>query len=222
MFLEVACFCKESAVIAAKAGVDRIEFCAEMDLGGITPPLEDFLELKSLVKIPVFVMIRSRGGNFVYSESELKTMQHSLLEFKQAGADGFVFGILDKNNQVESESCKQLLSLTDNLPCTFHRAFDCISDKEAAMETLIDLGFRTVLSSGGEGAAIENLHVLEDLQQKYGQRIHIMPGGGVRASNLSAILKKVKPNWVHSSGIKKGESCDYDEIKEIKNYFTSS
>ncbi len=133
-----------------------------------------------------------------------------------------MFGILNKNNQIESESCKQLLSLADNLPCTFHRAFDCISNKEAALETLIELGFRTVLSSGGESAAIENLSVLAGLQQKYEQHIHIMPGGGVRASNLSAILKSVKPNWVHSSGIRKGEICDYDEIKEMKNYLTSS
>ncbi len=133
MFLEVACFSKESAVIAEKAGADRIEFCAEMNLGGITPPLEDFLELKSLVQIPVFVMIRP--------------------------------------NQIESESCNQLLTLAESIPCTFHRAFDCISDKEAAMETLIDLGFRTVLSSGGESAAIENLSVLARLQQKYGQHV---------------------------------------------------
>ncbi len=222
MFLEVACFNKESAVIAEKAGADRIEFCAEMNLGGITPPLGDFLELKSLIQIPAFVMIRPRGGNFVYSESELQTMQRSLLEFKQAGAAGFVFGILNKSNQIESESCKQLLSLADNLPCTFHRAFDCIFNKEAALETLIDLGFRTVLSSGGEGAAIENLSILERLQQKYGQHIHIMPGGGVRASNLSAILKKVNPNWVHSSGIRKGDVCDHNEVKELKNYLISS
>ena len=94
--LEIACFDKESAIIAAKAGADRIEFCAGLDVGGITPSLQDFLELKKEIAIPIFVMIRARGGNFCYNNEEFQLMKNQLLEFKKEGADGFVFGILDE------------------------------------------------------------------------------------------------------------------------------
>lgn len=216
MLLEVACFNLQSAQIAAKAGADRIEFCTAMELGGTTPSLDDFKTLKEQIQVPVYIMLRPRGGNFQYTKEELQLMEQSLVAFRKAGADGFVFGILDASGKVDEESCKQLIFLATGLPCTFHRAIDRAADIQVALETIIALGFQTVLSSGGAASALQGIKTLAKWQQNFGTQIDIMPAGGIRAANVTVIQECIQPKWVHSSGILQGEIANLHELRKTK------
>lgn len=222
MQLEIACFNVASALLAAEAGADRIELCAKMKVGGITPTLDDFLSVKEQVAIPIYVMIRPRGGDFVYAEEEFETMQEQLLRFRKVGADGFVFGVLDEKNQVAVSDCKELLALANGVPCTFHRAIDRAENIQKAFEEIIALGFESVLSSGGMNSVRDGLETLVKLQEQYGNDIDLMPGGGVRSANIAEIGKKLQTRWLHSSGIVSGQLADFDEIRAMKSYSTSS
>ena len=124
MLLEIACFNFESAKIAEHAGADRIELCENYSEGGITPQLELIQKVKSEIKIPVHVMIRPRGGNFVYTDSEFTKMKKAVAECKNLNAEGIVFGILDEKNSVDKKRCAELIALAKPLSAVFHRAFD--------------------------------------------------------------------------------------------------
>ena len=215
--LEIACFDKESAIIAAKAGADRIEFCAGLDVGGITPSLQDFLELKKEIAIPIFVMIRARGGNFCYNNEEFQQMKNQLLEFKKVGADGFVFGILDGNLEVNFIQNKELVELADDIPCTFHRAFDRVKDYHKSLEEIINCGFKTILTSGTKSNVSEGKEILKTLVELSNERIDILCGGGLRSTNISEIKNYTKAKNFHSSGIVNGILPDSEEVKKMKS-----
>jgi len=214
--LEIACFNLESALIAVQSGADRIEFCADYASGGITPSIEDFKKLKSFTKIPVYVMIRPRGGDFVYSESEIETMKTCIVDFKKAGADGFVFGLLDADNTL-AEINQELVKLAGDTPCTFHRAFDKTPDLVKSLEQLIDWGFKTVLTAGGSSSALAGIAQLGKLLEQAHGRIQILPGGGIRSTNIAELADKVPAVFFHSSGIIDGsEIASATEILELK------
>ncbi len=215
--LEIACFNLESAMIAQQASANRIEFCADMNVGGVTPKLADFILLKSKIHIPIFVMIRPRGGNFVYSNEEFEQMKNDILEFKNAGADGFVFGILTENKEVNFIQNKELVQLANPLPCTFHRAFDDIKDQMEALDILIECGFKTILTSGNAKNAMEGLSSLKDLASKANNKICIMPGGGVRANNIELLKENITTNWFHSSAVLQNETANMDEVFMLKS-----
>ncbi len=215
--LEIACFSIESALIAQHAGAHRIEFCADMQVGGITPKLEDFELLKSKIHIPIFVMIRPRGGNFVYAKIELELMKSDISNYKNAGADGFVFGILNKNNEINLSQNKDLVQLANPLPCTFHRAFDEVINQMEALEQIITCGFKTILSSGKANIATEGLDILKDLVLKANDKICIMPGGGVRSHNIDLLKENIDTNWFHSSGVLQNETANMDEVFKLKS-----
>lgn len=215
--LEIACFNIASAIIAQHAGANRIEFCADMNVGGITPKLEDFILLKSKIHIPVFVMIRPRGGNFVYSMEEFEQMKNDILHFKNAGAHGFVFGILTENKELNSFQNKELVELANPLPCTFHRAFDEITYQMEALYSLIECGFRTILTSGNANNALEGLSSLKALALKANDKICIMPGGGVRAVNIEILKENITTNWFHSSAVLTNETANMDEVFMLKS-----
>ena len=193
--LEIACFEITSAETAMKSMADRIEFCAHFELGGTTPDFYEFLHLKRTYKTPIYVMIR----------------------FKEAGADGFVFGILDSHNEIDEAKNAELLELAGEIPCTFHRAFDRTSDLEKSIEILIKLGFKTVLTSGGKSDAIQGKENLKNLIEKYGDQIEILIGGGVRSENISALKKLTGGTSFHSSAILKYDTFVTEgEIKKLK------
>lgn len=216
MLLEIACFNPESAVIAEKSGADRIEFCAEINEGGTTPDLNEFIQLKNSVKIPVYVMIRPRGGDFRYSEKEFEEMKDQILSFKKANADGFVFGILNENNEVDKEKNKILTELAKPFPCTFHRAFDRTGNYRKALEDVIDCGFKTILTSGTKKNVMEGKEMLKELTDLADGRIEILCGGGLRSGNIEEIKNSVKAKYFHSSGIVSGEIADAEEIRKMK------
>lgn len=215
--LEIACFNMESAIIAQHAGANRIEFCADMNVGGITPKLEDFILQKSKIHIPIFVMIRPRGGNFIYSNKEFEQMKNDILQFKNAGADGFVFGILTENKEVDFIQNKALVELANPLPCTFHRAFDEINNQMEALDIIIECGFKTILTSGNANNAMDGLASLQAIALKANNKICIMPGGGVRAINIEILKENIHTNWFHSSAVLQNETANMDEVFMLKS-----
>ena len=215
--LEIACFNKESALIASRAGADRIEFCAGFEVGGTTPSLHDYMELKKEITIPIFVMIRARGGDFCYNNEEFQQMKNQLLEFKKVGADGFVFGILDGNLEINFIQNKELVELADGIPCTFHRAFDRVKDYHKSLEEIINCGFKTILTSGTKSNVSEGKEILKTLIKISNERIDILCGGGLRSTNISEIKNYTKAKNFHSSGIVNGVLPDTEEIKKMKS-----
>lgn len=217
MNLEIACFDLKSALIAAQSPANRIEFCAELNEGGTTPNTEEYLVLKKVCKIPIYIMIRPRGGNFVYSNQEINQMIESIKKFNALGADGFVFGVLKDDGHIDIDNCQKLVATCEGKPCSFHRAIDHTPDIEESVEKVIKLGFSTILTSGNSNAALEGLMVLKNLQKQFGHQIDIMPGGGIRSSNIGEIAKTVQAPYYHSSAIKQGETiASLDEIKALK------
>ena len=214
--LEIACFNLESALIAQQGGADRIELCDDFSSGGITPNHGTFETARKLIDLDVFVMIRPRGGNFVYSETEFGQMKKDILHFKKMKADGFVFGILNDDGSVNVNQNKELVELSKPLPCSFHRAFDVSGNLTENLEDVITCGFNTILTSGQTKSAIEGAEQLSKLVQLSNDRIVIMPGGGVRSSNLELLKSKVETSYYHSSAIVKDDVADLEEVKLLK------
>ncbi|MBD8017658.1 copper homeostasis protein CutC [Kaistella pullorum] len=215
--LEIACFEMTSAETALRSMADRIEFCTDLELGGTTPDFYEFLHLKRTFSKPVYVMIRPKGGPFYYSETEFIEMKKSIISFGEAGADGFVFGILTPQNEVDVQRNAELITLAAGIPCTFHRAVDRTADLDKSVETLIGLGFKTVLTSGGKKSAMEGKENLKQLIGKYSNQIEILIGGGVRSENVAEIKEFTGATSFHSSAILKYDTlASAAEIKDIK------
>lgn len=216
--LEIACFNIASAVIAQNAGADRVELCADIAVGGITPSLETVQEAREKLSIDLYVMIRPRGGDFVYSEEEFQEMKLAISTFKNLGVHGFVFGILHENRSIHVQNNAALVDLAKPFPCTFHRAFDEVIEVEKALEDVISCGFSTVLTSGTFPNVMAGKEVLGKLVVQAQNRIEIMPGGGLRSNNVDALDAVVHANWYHSSAIVDGsETAHSQEIKALKN-----
>lgn len=214
--LEIACFNEASALKTIHENIDRIELCEDYSLGGITPKISTLQKIKTDSSIPVFVMIRPRGNDFCYSEKEFELMKQQIIDFKNAGADGFVFGILSRDNKVEINKNKELVELADGLPCTFHRAFDRVENWQEALEDVISCGFSTILTAGGKKTAMEGLEILKLMEKEAKNRISILVGGGVRSNNAKELSKNFK--YLHSACVQKNsEEVDVEEIRKIKN-----
>ena len=216
--LEIACFNLESCLAAQHAGADRIEFCADYSVGGITPNHTDILKAKELLNIPLHVIIRPRGGDFNYSQSEIELMKKDIEFCKTNNIDGVVFGVLTKDQKINNLINKELVVLAENMSTTFHRAIDECNDIQEAMSDVISLGFTRVLTSGGKSNALEGVDVLKDCQRKFGDKIIIIPGGGIRHSNLQELIKETNCKEYHSSAIThKNEEINIEEVKQLKS-----
>ncbi len=220
--LEIACFNLDSALIAQKAGADRVELCADISVGGITPNLQIIQQVREHLTIDLYVMIRPRGGNFVYSDSEFEQMKSEIETIKKLGVNGFVFGILKKDKTINIEQNLALVELAKPFPCTFHRAFDEVLDYKQALEDVISCGFSTILTSGTFPNVMEGKDVLKQLVIQANNRIEIMPGGGLRSTNISELDEMVNTNWYHSSSITDGsEIASPEEIFQLKKKLQS-
>ncbi|HSD08804.1 copper homeostasis protein CutC [Flavobacterium sp.] len=216
--LEIACFNLESAIIAQQFGADRVEFCDNFKEGGTTPDFKLAQQVRDKLTIQMNVMIRPRGGNFVYSDVEFEQMKLAIQQFKKINIDGFVFGMLNPDNSFDQRN-KELIELANPIPCTFHRAFDVISNVYESLELIIDSGFKTVLTSGQRNDVIEGCKILEVLMQKANNRIVIMPGGGLRSSNIVKLDQKVNASFYHSSAITgPDEIANGIEIGKMKDF----
>lgn len=217
--LEIACFDVASCVLAQNSGADRIEFCANYLVGGITPKHEDILKAKQLLHIPLHVIIRPRGGNFIYTTQEIETMKSDILFCKQHKIDGVVFGLLTADNRVDEHANKELINLCGDMSSTFHRAIDECENINNSITDLINLGFKKVLSSGGKQNALEGINTLKSLQKQFGNQIHIIPGGGIRSNNIKLIAKETNCSEFHSAAII-NNILDVEELKKIKEHIT--
>jgi copper homeostasis protein len=215
--LEIACFNLESAIIAQENGADRVELCANMKDGGTTPDIEITNLARKELSIDLNVMIRPRGGDFVYSNFEFEQMKTDIAAFKKLKVDGFVFGILKEDGSINIEQNKELVALANPFPCTFHRAFDVVKDVNQSLESVIECGFKCILTSGQEKNVVEGIDVLAELVEKAKDRIIIMPGGGLRSSNIVLLKQKTNASFYHSSAITNStETANRNEVKALK------
>jgi copper homeostasis protein len=216
--LEIACFNAESALRAHRAGADRIELCADPSVGGLTPSLNLFKSLRAGISTPINVMIRPRGPGFACSAADLVQMEGNISAFARAGADGFVFGALTAEGKVDEQSMRKLVSRAEGRPCTFHRAFDAVreADVDEALETIVALGFRALLTSGGAAAAVQGREQVRRLVERAAGRIEVIVGGGVRSGNVEQ-LQGTGARWFHSSGIVDGgEEASAEEVQALR------
>ena len=184
MIIEVCAESYEYAVKAEKAGADRIELCKDLHLDGLTPDYESAKRTIDTLNIPVFILIRPREGDFIYSKEEFELMKQDILIFKEMGCKGIVSGVLNDDKTIDTERTKELVELSRPMDFTFHRAFDIVSNPLIEIENLIELGIKRVLTSGQKKTAIEGLELLKELKKNTKNRIKIMPGSGINKSNI--------------------------------------
>ncbi|TRY69171.1 hypothetical protein TCAL_01373 [Tigriopus californicus] len=198
--MEVCVDNARSALNAVAGGARRLELCSSLVEGGLTPSPGMLKHLKqTLPETCIFVLIRPRGGDFLFDNTELRIMQEDIRILSQNGADGFVFGCLTSDGHVDESACRVLKAVCEGKPMTFHRAFDMVADPLRTAKTLIDLGFHRILSSGQSPSAWEGRLLLRSLVEAVGDEIVVMPGGGISSDNLEDILVTTRCKEFHAS-----------------------
>jgi len=198
VLVEAAVESLDDALAAVDGGADRLELCGNMKLGGITPERELIAGVLASVNVPVLVMIRPRGGSFLYSARELDRMKRDTEAAMKLGASGVVLGILDAQNCVDVEQTRTLTDLAGADQVTFHRAIDRTPDPLDAMDALLELGIGRVLTSGGAPTASEGLDNLAALVARAEERLVVVAGGGVRANTVREVVERTGVREVHA------------------------
>ncbi|XP_011704747.1 PREDICTED: copper homeostasis protein cutC homolog [Wasmannia auropunctata] len=199
--MEICIDSLESARNAVEGGASRLEVCSALSEGGLTPSPGLIQQIRNFTTIPLYAMIRIRCGDFVYSPEEIDAMLHDLKILKDHRVNGFVFGALTPDCEIDTVSCEKIVSVACPLPVTFSRAFDLTTDPVKSMELLSDLGFERILTSGQRNTALEGLELIKTLVQK-AQKIVIMPGAGITKDNLRKIMVSGAKEF-HASAKKK-------------------
>lgn len=197
MILEACVDSVESALAAQAGGAHRIELCEDLLEGGTTPSAGMIEVCRERLQIPVHVLIRPRGGDFVYSDVEIEVMQRDLALARRLGAKGVVYGALRADGSVDVERTKALLGVSRPLSVTFHRAFDFTPDADAALDTLIALGIDRVLTSGQAPTAVEGTRTLARLVTRAAGRIRILAAGGLTEENIAGVVASTGVPEVH-------------------------
>lgn len=187
----------ESAVAAAAGGADRVELCDDLVEGGTTPSAGSIRLARERLDIGICVMIRPRGGDFLYTDLEFEIMRDDIAVAKRLGADGIVLGLLRADGRIDRERTARLLDDAAPLPVTFHRAFDVSRDPMESLEILVGLGVRRVLTSGQKASAVEGVDLIRSLVDTAGDRITILAGGGITADNAVRIVTATGVREVH-------------------------
>jgi copper homeostasis protein len=182
--LEICCYNAHDVLMAEEGGAHRVELCSGYEVGGTTPSLGQLIVAKSISKLPIYVMIRPRGGNFTYSNFEKKIILKDIEQAINNNADGIVFGALNPNNTVDKEFCKVVVGACGETPTTFHRAIDLCEDYIEAIHFLADIGVQNILTSGGQIKAELGIQQLRNMHNCAQNNIHIMAGSGVNADNI--------------------------------------
>jgi copper homeostasis protein len=218
--LEISVESVESALAAERGGADRIELCANLSIGGVTPDAELLRAVRAQVRIPIFSMVRPRAGDFVYSSAEFSEMR-SIADAKEAGMDGVVLGVLTKDHRVDVETTRALVEFAKPLPVTYHRAFDEAADLRQALEEVIQSGAKRILTSGGAKSALEGAAVLARLVEAARDRVVIVPGAGMSALNIEQVARQTGAREFHSglSAVLPYGSKDFtkfeDEVRKL-------
>jgi copper homeostasis protein len=192
---------------ARAAGAQRVELCADLLEGGITPSLGAIRQARTVAGVDLNVMIRPRGGDFLFNDDEFATMRADIETAKAEGANGVVIGLLTAAGEIDRTRTRELVALARPLSVTFHRAFDVAAEPLGALETLIELGVDRVLTSGQEPSVLEGLPLIVELMKRAGERIVIMPGGGITARNVERIVAAARPREIHFAALEPVESA---------------
>ena len=206
MRIEICVDSAAGAFAAERGGADRVELCDNLLEGGTTPSAGCIRVARQGLKIGLQVIIRPRGGDFLYDETEVNVMREDILMAKDLGADGVVIGCLNAEGEINQALTRELLELARPLNVTFHRAFDMCRDARAGLETLIALGADRVLTSGQESTCLEGLDLLAALNKQAAGRIIVMPGGGITPRNIQKIVEGTGVSEVHLSARSSVES----------------
>lgn len=198
MLLEICASNFQSAINAQKAGAHRIEFCQDLPNGGITPNAEILKKVLSDIELPVFVLIRPRPGDFVYSIEEFEKMKADIQGYKKLGCHGIVSGVLKTNSRIDLERTHELIELSKPLPFTFHRAFDAISNPFDGLIELINIGATRLLTSGQQASAELGVKMLKKLLEISKNNIIILPGAGIVPRN-ALLFKEMGFQEIHAS-----------------------
>lgn len=207
MKVEICIDSAEGMAAAAKGGADRVELCDNLMEGGTTPSAGTIKQARALGSLGLMVIIRPRGGDFLYSDVEFDVMLDDIRMAKQLGADGVVIGCLKADGSVDMERNARLIEAAGKLSVTFHRAFDMTPDPRAALEDVIKLGAARVLTSGQEGSAYEGMDLIAELVRLAAGRVVVMPGGGITPRNVRRIVQTTGVTEVHlsaRSGVESG------------------
>jgi copper homeostasis protein len=213
--LEISVASVEAALAAERGGADRIELCAELSVGGLTPARELLLSVREKIGIPIYSMIRPREGNFVYSVAEFAEMKRSIVVAKEAGMNGVVLGILKEDRRLDVNRTRELVEFARPLPATFHRAFDDTANLVEALEDVIRTGSERILTSGRAKSAPEGAAILARLVRAARERIIIVPGAGINAENIAKVSQQTVALEFHSglSTALPYSSCDYGKFE---------
>jgi copper homeostasis protein len=197
--LEVCVASVDDALAAVRGGADRLELNAGLALGGLTPSAGLFAEVMARVSVPVIAMVRPRPGGFYYSPSDLAAMRRDAEAFVAGGAAGLAFGVLTENGEIDVARCRVLRDVCGEREAVFHRAFDVTPDPFGALDRLIELGIRRVMTSGQEPSAAKGADLIAELVGRAAGRIEILPAGGVNAQTVRDVVRRTGCDQVHAS-----------------------
>jgi len=208
VLLEVCANSVESALAAQQGGAARVELCENLYEGGTTPSHGDILLARKLLHIKLYVLIRPRGGDFLYTDVEYDIITADVKHCIEAGCDGIVIGLLNADGTVDKERCSKLVQMATRMGVgvTFHRAFDMCADLNQALEDVIELGCERILTSGGKSTAIEGSRIIAELVETAAGRITIMPGSGINEHNVEDLVRFTGVREVHSSARSRKQS----------------
>lgn len=198
--LEIACNSLGSALAAQAGGADRVELFADLAAGGTTPSHGTIAIARERLRLPLFVLVRPRGGDFLYEEAEVEAMRADIEHCRAAGCDGVVIGALTADADIDMATCAVLVAAAGTMQVTFHRAFDAVRDPHAALEAVVRLGCTRVLSSGGQPSAMEGAVALAERAGQAAGRLQVMAGAGLTAANIAEVARRSGCRELHASG----------------------
>ncbi|MGA9668747.1 MAG: copper homeostasis protein CutC [Terracidiphilus sp.] len=207
----------EAAQAAQAGGADRIELCSLLSIGGVTPGADLIAETVAALSIPVHILIRPRGGDFVFSADEFVQMCRQIEHAKLAGSAGVAVGILLPNGSVDVERCSNLVKLARPMSVTFHRAFDETTDLRQALEDVIQTGVDCLLTSGGAPDVLTGAESIARLHNQARGRLEIMAGGGLKLANLAEVVRRTGVSYLHGSLSRKAGVCASESQKRTEN-----
>ncbi len=199
MILEICANSMHSALIAQDAGAHRVELCENLNEGGTTPSFGTISETRKQLHISLYVLIRPRPGDFLYTKEEFDIMKADIEMCKTLGCEGVVIGILTKDGEVDYERTQELVKLASPMGVTFHRAFDRCKDPFKALEVIINTGCERILTSGLKNSVLEATDLIKELVEKANNRISIMPGAGINSTNILELKEITNAKEYHSS-----------------------
>lgn len=199
LLLEIAADGLRSALAAEAGGADRVELCAGLANGGVTPSIGVIAVVSSVLPLPVHVLIRPRAGDFCYSQAEIRVMQYDIGQCARLGCHGIVIGALDTAGDVDLKTCRDLIAAAGSMSITFHRAFDAVRDRQAALEAVIGLGCKRVLTSGGSASAPEGAAGIAAVVRQAAGRIGVIAGAGIRPEHVRELIAATGVREIHAS-----------------------